>query len=130
MSHDAIVAAVDARRQDLIGLARHLIGFTALNPPLRMYREICDDLAARLLAQSFDVEMIRGDGAPGDGDGHPRWNLVVRISREPGDCVHFDSHYDGVEVGHGWTRDPFAGKLEGDRLVWQTVAASSSTVGS
>jgi succinyl-diaminopimelate desuccinylase len=30
--------------------------------------------------------------------------------------VHFNSHHDVVEVGHGWTRDPFGGELDGDRL--------------
>jgi succinyl-diaminopimelate desuccinylase len=34
----------------------------------------------------------------------------------PGDCVHFNSHHDVVEVGQGWTRDPFGGELDGDRI--------------
>ena len=28
-----------------------------------------------------------------------------------GDCVHFNSHIDVVEVGSGWTQDPFGGAL-------------------
>jgi succinyl-diaminopimelate desuccinylase len=61
--------------------------------------------------------MIRATGAPGDSDSHPRWNLIARIdSGRPGECVHFNSHHDVVEVGHGWTRDPFGGELDGDRL--------------
>lgn len=116
MPHSAILAAVDARRQDLIGLAQDLIRIPTLNPPGQKYREICDYLAARLMAKGFTVEMIRAKGAPGDSDAHPRWNMVARISKGPGDCVHFNSHHDVVEVGHGWTRDPFAGTLEGDRL--------------
>ena len=116
MSDDAILAAVDARRQDLIGLTQDLIRFPTLNPPGRMYREICDYLAARLMAQGFAVEMLRAEGAPGDSDAHPRWNLVARMSNGPGECVHFNSHHDVVEVGHGWTRDPFGAALEGDRI--------------
>ena len=34
----------------------------------------------------------------------------------PGDCVHFNSHHDVVEVGHGWTKDPFGGELEDGRI--------------
>jgi succinyl-diaminopimelate desuccinylase len=30
--------------------------------------------------------------------------------------VHFNSHHDVVEVGQGWTRDPFGGTVENDRL--------------
>ena len=29
----------------------------------------------------------------------------------PGDCVHFNSHIDVVEVGQGWTKDPFGAEL-------------------
>jgi succinyl-diaminopimelate desuccinylase len=63
------------------------------------------------------VEILRATGAPGDSDAHPRWNLVARIEGSaPGDCVHFNSHHDVVEVGHGWTRNPFGGALEDGRI--------------
>lgn len=116
MPDTSILAAVDARRQDLIGLASDLIRIPTLNPPGNRYREICDYLSERLKAQGFSVEMIRAVGAPGDSDRHPRWNLIARIENGPGDCVHFNSHHDVVEVGHGWTRDPFGAEQEGDRI--------------
>lgn len=114
---DTLTHAIDARRATLIGLAQDLIRIPTLNPPGQHYRDICDMLAARFAAQGWAVEMIRATGAPGDSDAFPRWNIVARIdSGRPGDCVHFNSHHDVVEVGHGWTRDPFGGALEGDRL--------------
>ncbi len=117
MSQDAILTRIDQSRADLIGLAQDLIRIPTLNPPGRNYREICDYLAARLLAQGWTVEMIRAIGAPGDSDTFPRWNMIARRdSGRAGDCVHFNSHHDVVEVGHGWTRDPFGGELDGDRL--------------
>lgn len=117
MSQDAILTRIDQSRADLIGLAQDLIRIPTLNPPGRNYREICDYLAARLLAQGWTVEMIRATGAPGDSDTFPRWNMIARRdSGRAGDCVHFNSHHDVVEVGHGWTRDPFGGELDGDRL--------------
>ena len=30
--------------------------------------------------------------------------------------MHFNAHHDVVELGHGWTRDPFGGEIEGDRI--------------
>jgi succinyl-diaminopimelate desuccinylase len=33
-----------------------------------------------------------------------------------GDTVHFNSHHDVVEVGHGWTKPPFGGVLEDGRI--------------
>ena len=117
MTDHAILAAVAARRQELIGLSQDLIRIPTLNPPGQHYRWICDYLAARLEAAGFTLQFIRALGAPGDSETYPRWNLIARIdSGLPGDCVHFNSHHDVVEVGHGWTRDPFGGALDGDRI--------------
>ncbi len=116
MSDAAILAQVTARRQDLIGLTQDLIRIPTLNPPGREYRRICDYLAERLLAQGWQVELLRATGSPGDSDSYPRWNMVARLSHGPGPCVHFNGHHDVVAVGHGWTRDPFGGELVGDRI--------------
>lgn len=117
MTQSAILSEIDSRRTDLIGLAQDLIRIPTLNPPGRNYRAICDYLAARLLAQGWAVELVRATGAPGDSDAFPRWNMVARLdSGRTGDTVHFNSHHDVVEVGHGWTRDPFGGELDGDRI--------------
>jgi len=112
-----ILAQIDARRDALVDLTRDLIRIPTLNPPGRNYREICDYLAARLARSGYACEVLRATGAPGDSDTHPRWNLVARREgARPGDCVHFNGHHDVVEVGHGWTRDPFAAEVEGDRI--------------
>jgi succinyl-diaminopimelate desuccinylase len=117
MSDSALLAAVTARRADLIGLAQDLIRIPTLNPPGQNYRHICEYLATRLAAAGWEIDYIRAIGAPGDSDAYPRWNLVARFdSGTPGDCVHFNSHHDVVEVGHGWTRDPFGGELDGDKI--------------
>jgi succinyl-diaminopimelate desuccinylase len=117
MSDAVIFAEIERRRQDLIGLTQDLVRIPTLNPPGRNYRAICDYLAERLLTNGFNVEFIRAFGAPGDSDAYPRWNLVARKdSGRPGDCVHFNSHHDVVAVGQDWTRDPFGGELDGDRI--------------
>ncbi|MEX1662953.1 acetylornithine deacetylase/succinyl-diaminopimelate desuccinylase family protein [Thioclava sp. 15-R06ZXC-3] len=112
-----VKAEIDNRRDALVALTRELIAIPTLNPPGRNYLEICEYLAARLAARGFTTELIRAKDAPGDSDRFPRWNLVARIDgARPGDCVHFNSHHDVVELGHGWTRDPFGGQIEGDRI--------------
>jgi succinyl-diaminopimelate desuccinylase len=112
-----LVTAIETRRADLIGLTQDLIRIPTLNPPGRNYREVCDYLLARLTAQGWSVDLIRAKDAPGDSDAFPRWNMVARFdSGRAGDCVHFNSHHDVVEVGHGWTRDPFGGALEDNRI--------------
>lgn len=112
-----LAAEIAARRDDLVALTQDLIRIPTLNPPGLNYLEICEYLADRLGRGGFAVELIRAEGAPGDSAAHPRWNLIARHEGGgPGDCVHFNSHHDVVEVGHGWTRDPFAAEVEGDRI--------------
>ncbi len=112
-----LTAAIEARREALVALTQDLIRIPTLNPPGARYREICECLAARLEAQGWRVELLRAKGAPGDSEGYPRWNMLARAGgSRPGPCVHFNGHHDVVEVGHGWTRDPFGGVVEGDRI--------------
>ncbi|MFQ6754740.1 acetylornithine deacetylase/succinyl-diaminopimelate desuccinylase family protein [Cereibacter sphaeroides] len=116
MDDRRLIAEVEARRADLVALTQDLVRIPTLNPPGRNYRALCDMLAARLAPQ-FEVELVRAHGAPGDSEAYPRWNLIARRQgAQDGDCVHFNSHHDVVEVGHGWTRDPFGAEVEGDRL--------------
>ncbi|MFD1160703.1 acetylornithine deacetylase/succinyl-diaminopimelate desuccinylase family protein [Roseovarius aestuarii] len=108
---------VAARRDDLVALTQDLIRVPTLNPPGDNYREICDYLDRRLLRSGFHTELIRAKGAIGDSDKHPRWNIVARREgATAGDCVHFNSHIDVVEVGHGWTTDPFGGEVKDGRI--------------
>ena len=95
-----------------------LIRIPTLNPPGRHYRDICAYVGERMGAQGWQVEMVRAEGALGDSDRHPRWNVVCRLEgRAPGECVHFNSHHDVVAVGDGWTKDPFGGERSQGR-VW------------
>ena len=108
--------AIDQRRDRLIELTSDLIRIPTLNPPGENYLLICEYIRDQL-PQGFEVELIRAEGAPGDSDTYPRWNLVARRDGAgAGPCVHFNSHIDVVEVGHGWTRDPFGGEFDDGRI--------------
>jgi succinyl-diaminopimelate desuccinylase len=108
---------IDAKRDDLIALTQDLVRIPTLNPPGENYREICGYLAERLGERGFEIQMIRGEGTPGDSKKYPRWNIVARKEGpRKGDCVHFNSHTDVVEVGQGWTKDPFGAELEDGRI--------------
>lgn len=109
--------AITARRDALVALTQELIRIPTLNPPGRHYHDICAALEARLAPQGFTCELIRAKGAAADSEAFPRWNLVARYEGgRPGDCVHFNSHHDVVEVGHGWTTDPFGGEVKQGRV--------------
>jgi succinyl-diaminopimelate desuccinylase len=109
--------AVEARRDEVVALTQDLVRIPTLNPPGEFYRDICELLARRLRGAGFDTALIRAEGAPGDSERYPRWNLVARREGAgPGDCVHFNGHTDVVAVGQGWTVDPFAGELREGRV--------------
>ena len=113
----ALPDLIKAREADLVALCQGLIRIPTLNPPGRMYREVCEYLGDRLTAGGWTVELIRAEGTPGDSEAYPRWNMVARYEGGlPGDTVHFNSHHDVVEVGHGWTRDPFGGELHDGKV--------------
>ncbi|MEC7667768.1 MAG: M20/M25/M40 family metallo-hydrolase, partial [Pseudomonadota bacterium] len=114
---DALQHRIEGMRDDLIALTQDLIRIPTLNPPGENYAAICDLLKQRLAAKGFETTLIHAEGAPGDCEKYPRWNIVARYEgAKPGPCVHFNGHTDVVEVGAGWTYDPFAATLDGDRI--------------
>jgi succinyl-diaminopimelate desuccinylase len=109
---DRLLAEIEARRDDLIALTQDLIRIPTLNPPGENYQAICDFLDKRLRGAGFETQLIRAFGTPGDSERYPRWNIIARRDGTSlGDCVHFNSHTDVVEVGAGWTFDPFGGEI-------------------
>ena len=114
---DRLLAEIEARRDDIVGLTKDLVRIPSVNPPGRDYRTVCDLIARRLRPRGFIVEILRAEGARGDSDRFPRWNVIARREgSRPGDCVHFNSHVDVVEAGRGWTRDPFGGEVADGRV--------------
>ena len=107
-----LMVRIDGKRNDLIQLTQDLIRIPTLNPPGENYGAICDFLNKRLQASGFETQLIRAFDTPGDSERYPRWNIIARRDGTSlGDCVHFNSHTDVVEVGAGWTFDPFGGEI-------------------
>lgn len=114
---DALRPLIEAKRDDLITLTQDLIRIPTLNPPGENYRHICEYLERRLSKAGFETQLIRAHGTPGDSDAYPRWNIVARrAGATAGDCVHFNSHIDVVEVGSGWSVDPFGATLRDGKI--------------
>ena len=110
-------AAITAKRDDLIALTQDLIRIPTLNPPGRDYLLICEYLDKRLKQHGFETQLIRAHGTPGDSAKYPRWNIIARREgTRPGECVHFNSHTDVVEVGAGWTFDPFGAEVSDGKI--------------
>jgi len=108
---------IDDRVEDLVELTRDLIRFPTINPPGEAYQPCAEFIGKRLAKRGFEIEYVRGTGAPGDSDAYPRVNVIARREGSgPGPCVHFNGHIDVVEVGAGWTVPPFDGLVKDGRV--------------
>jgi succinyl-diaminopimelate desuccinylase len=114
---DALLKSIDARRGELVELTRDLIRFPTINPPGEAYRPCAEFIGERLGRRGFEVRYVRADGVSGDDERHPRINVIARReSGAAGPCVHFNGHIDVVQVGAGWTVEPFAGVIRDGKL--------------
>ena len=105
-----------------------VLAIPTVNPPGKNYREICEYLSNRLERSGFHVNILRAEGALADSDRYPRYNLIARHEGTySGQCIHFNSHIDVVNAGNGWTRDPFGGTIEGDKIFGRGSCAVSYT---
>ena len=114
---DKVYATIDDRVDDLVEFTRDLIRFPTINPPGDAYGPCAEFIGRRLAKRGFDIEYVRGEGAPGDSDKYPRVNVIARRPGSgSGPCVHFNGHIDVVEVGAGWTVPPFDGLVQDGRV--------------
>ena len=114
---DRLRTEIDARREDLVQLTADLLRIPTVNPPGEYYRDLCEFVGQRLARSGYTTELVRAEGSPGDSEKYPRWNVVARREGgRPGETVHFNSHHDVVEVGPGWTTDPFGGEVKDGRV--------------
>ena len=117
MNLTRLLDEIDARTSDLVDLTRDLIKIPTVNPPGENYEAICQFLSKRLMQSGFECEIMRAEGALADSDLHPRYNLIAHHEGNSfGECIHFNSHTDVVDPGLGWTKDPFGGVVDGDKI--------------
>ncbi len=115
--HEHLTHRIDDMTGDLVSLTQELIRFATINPPGEDYTPCAEYLGNRLKGTGFQINYFRGEGTPGDSDRYPRTNIIARYEgRGPGPTVHFNSHIDVVEVGHGWTFDPFGGEVKDGKV--------------
>ncbi|NBD00688.1 ArgE/DapE family deacylase [Atlantibacter hermannii] len=107
-------------RQELVTLLCSLIQHPSENPPGN------ENAVAHFIAdvlQKEGIETELQEVAPG------RPNVIARIKgQQPGKRVILNGHTDVVPCGEGWSVDPFAAVIEGDRIIGRGAADMKSGV--
>lgn len=114
---EKLINAINNKKQELIELTQTLVRIPTINPPGNYYKECNEYIGNRLKNKGFEVTYIRAIDSPGDSDEYPRINMIARHEGNiPGPCIHFNSHIDVVEVGSGWTMEPFIAEHKDGRI--------------
>lgn len=115
--NERLTRSIEARRDELVALTCDLVRFPTVNPPGDAYAPCAEFIAERLQKSGYETKLIVAEGEPGHTRQYPRVNVVARRDgRAPGPTIHFNSHIDVVEAGHGWTVDPFAPTIKNGRI--------------
>ena len=114
---DRLLRAVDALADEAVAFTRDLIRVPTVNPPGENYADCAGLIGRTLAACGLDVEYHEADGRPEHTRLHPRVNVIgTRRGQSAHPLVHLNGHFDVVPPGAGWTKDPFAGTVEGGRI--------------
>src|SRR5271155_3453774 len=112
-----IFRAVDKLAPRLLEFACSLIDIPTVNPPGRGYQPCAELIASKLREIGFEASLFAAESHRDHSPEYPRHNVLGSlwgVERRP--LLHFNGHIDVVPAGEGWTRDPFAGVVEGGRL--------------
>ena len=103
-------------------LLRSMIMVASVNPPGRE-RECAEVVYKKLAGLGLEVNYVERE--PG------RTNVVARLKGSKGTPVLlYNGHIDVVPPGNGWSRDPFGGEIDRDRLYGRGTADMKSGVAS
>ncbi|MGH8708249.1 MAG: M20 family metallopeptidase [Burkholderiales bacterium] len=107
--------------QDAVALTKSLLGYDTINPPGR--EADCAGHAARLL-QDWGYQVETHDFEPG------RTSVVARAGGNGGRApLCLTGHLDVVPLGtRAWSRDPFKGETDGDKLYGRGTSDMKSGV--
>ncbi|MGH6886021.1 MAG: M20 family metallopeptidase, partial [Geminicoccales bacterium] len=108
-------------KQDAVALTKSLLGYDTINPPGR--EADCAGHAARLL-QDWGYQVETHDFEPG------RTSVVARAGGDGGRApLCLTGHLDVVPLGtRAWSRDPFKGETDGDKLYGRGTSDMKSGV--
>jgi succinyl-diaminopimelate desuccinylase len=111
---------VEKQRHQIITLLQNLIQIPTIVPPGNNYEDMVDFLEPHFQKLGFETERViipekHTQTIPHPIEG-PRVNLVARRNFDRKETVTLYAHMDVVPVEGKWTKDPFAGTVENDKL--------------
>lgn len=127
--HAAVLRAAEDARDEIVDFTRQLIQIPTVNPPGDCYEPCARALGDALRSDGFAIEYLVASDRPEHSAAYPRVNVLARRpGRQDRPALHLNGHIDVVPVGHGWTRDPFAGEVQHGRLYGRGAADMKSGI--
>lgn len=99
---EKILKQLKANEQEMFSLLTRMVKIPSVSGNEAELAKFINDYCLKL---GFDSKI----------DSHGNLIAIVKGKRL-GKRLAFNSHLDTVGIGEGWTRDPFSGEIEGDRL--------------
>ena len=120
--HNFISAYQQTPKESLLcQLLQDLVRIPTVNPPGANYSEMVDFLANLSGGLGLEVEKHQVNASDAiqivpHANDYPRFNLIARWNVGAKKTIHFNSHYDVVPAGEGWSQPPFEPWIDGDWL--------------
>ncbi|MGC9135174.1 M20 family metallopeptidase [Caldisphaera sp.] len=111
--------AIDAIKKDMINFLIKIINIPTENPPGLNYEKFVDYVSEYLKSLDYKVEIVKPNKEElkqlvkfGEGE---RPNIVATYGNS-GVKIGFNSHYDVVPSGKGWSHDPYNAVIENGKI--------------
>lgn len=122
---DKLVGLAESEKGFMLDVLRRLVSIPTVNPPGESYGDMASYLEGLLSGVGASVRVVEvprrvlEERIPAYAD-KPRYIVVARVG-SGGPVLHFNSHYDVVPAGRGWSSDPFRLRVEGDLVYGRGV---------
>ncbi|MBD3254139.1 MAG: ArgE/DapE family deacylase [Candidatus Lokiarchaeota archaeon] len=111
----AIINKIDEIKDDIIRFHQKIVQIPSENPPGK-YKELSKLIEEKMKEIGLKTKIKRR-------------NIIGEFGKSNGGrSLIFNAHYDTVEKFKGWTKDPFGGKIENDRIFGRGASDDKSCV--
>ena len=111
---DSILEKIDSMRDEIIKFHQQIIQIPSENPPSK-YKAVAKFTENKMKELGLKTQIKRN-------------NVIGELNISEGKTLIFNGHYDTVEAFKKWTRNPFGGEIDGDKIYGRGASDDKSSV--